>query len=252
MKLQLATVLALSFLLLSQVSQAQQVITFWNFNDANSPGVPDETIRIEHSASTGTGTVYQQRADTDGNGKGGNPFTDAVLGLNETAGRSIAWNDFAKGGSDNDAELFISTATTGFENIVFSFDVRGNAEVDGGFNEYDVKYDTQPLVEVLDPETFTTMIVDFAGGISTTFLNNDPIAASPDSFDRVTLDFSGISAVNNQANFTIRFDDFDGNDDVRFDNFLITGTPIAVPEPGGLPALLLCVSAVLPRRRRTR
>ncbi len=46
MKIQLATVLALFFLLLSQVSQAQQVITFWNFNDANDPGVPDETIRI--------------------------------------------------------------------------------------------------------------------------------------------------------------------------------------------------------------
>lgn len=250
----LALFLATCSLTLNHANAQTDVIAFWNFNDANDPGVPDETIRIDYSAvpgiGIGAGTVYMQRADTDGNGKGGNAFTDAVLGLNESAGRSIAWDDFAKGGSDNDAELFISTSTIGYENIVFSFDVQGNAELDGGFNEYDVKFDTQALVEVLDPETSTTMIVDFAGGISTDVFNNQPIVTSPDSFDRFTLDFSGFAAVNNQANFSIRLDDFSGNDDVRFDNFLITGTPLAVPEPGSLIGMTMVALGFASRRRR--
>ncbi len=262
---QFAVAAYFSFLLLfnanhvthAQATSSSEVIAFWNFNDANSPGVADETIRIEHTASAGTGIVYQQRADTDGNGKGGTPFSDALLGLDESAGRSIAWDDFNKSGGDNDAELFISTSTTGYENIVFSFDVQGNNEstdpdpTSVGFNRYDIKYDTQPLEEVPAPSAPAALIVDFAGGNSTTFDNNRSIVTAPDSFNRFELDFSSIAAVNNRANFSIRLDDFRGNDDVRFDNFLITGTAIAVPEPGSMVGVVFfALAAGLKRRRR--
>ena len=114
-------------------------IAYWNFNDEFDS--PNDSPQIVHNASEGAGTLYQQRADTDGNGKDG-------VGYNATAaGKAIAWNDVGKGG-DNDAEVFVQFSTTGYKDIVIRFDVLGNA--DGGIISFDLKYDTNALVDVTD------------------------------------------------------------------------------------------------------
>jgi hypothetical protein len=229
----------------SAKGQATEVIAFWDFD--NGFVVPDESAQIVHPASIGTGTIYQQRADTDGNGKGGNAYTNVLLGIDVDGDRSIAWDDFAKSGSDNDGELFLEFSTSGFENIQISFDIRGNAE--GGFSEYDLKYDTSLLTDI----AFNgTTIKDFAGGTSTTLANNSPIATSATDFQRELIDLSGELAANDQAAFTFRFDDFEGNDDVRLDNFLVTGTPIGVPEPSTALLLMLASTHLFARRRASR
>ena len=49
--------------------------------------------------------------------------------------------------------------------------------------------------------------------------------------------------------FAFRLDDFEGNDSVRFDNVLITGTAIAIPEPSSLALFGLAGLAIVRRRR---
>jgi hypothetical protein len=204
----------------------QQVISFWDFNDGFS--VADDSAQIVHNASIGTGIIYQQRAETDGNGKGGVDYANALFGIDVEGDRSIAWNDVARSG-DNDAELFVTFSTTGFENIALSFDARGNA--DGGIVSYDIKYDTNPLQDInFEGNT----IKDFADGNSTTFGNNTSFTPPADDFSRFTIDLAGVALANDQSVFAVRFDDIDENDALRFDNFLVTGTAIAIPEPSSL------------------
>ena len=56
--------------ILAAMPASTNLIAFWDFNDGFD--VADETVQIVHTASQRSGTLYQQRADTDGNGKGGN------------------------------------------------------------------------------------------------------------------------------------------------------------------------------------
>ena len=241
-----------SAMILTQPAYGQDVIAFFDFNDGFV--VEDETAQIVHNASIGSGLIYQQRADTDGNGKGGNPYANALLGINVIDGQSIAWDDVAKSGP-NDAELFITFSTTGFENIELSYDGEGNDE--GGISAYDIKYDANPLEDIVFEGN---TIKDFAGGNSTFWDddftddveagNNLALAAVPDVFTRFTIDFSPIAAANNQSFFAVRFDDIDENDDFRLDNVLVTGTPIAVPEPSSLALVISgCIATMLRRRR---
>ena len=246
------TLLLFVSLFFSQPIHSQEVIAFWDFNEGFE--VPDETAQIVHNSSVGSGTIYQQRADTDGNGKGGNAFTSALFGIDAADGRSIAWDDVAKSGP-NDAELFIAFSTTGFENVEISYDAEGNDE--DGIVAYDIKFDTNPLEDIVFEGN---TIKDFAGGNST-FLsdgtqagieagNNAALPTLPDAFSRFTIDFSPVVAANDQQFFVVRFDDIDNNDDFRLDNVLVTGTAIAVPEPSSLAVVISgCIAAMLRRRK---
>ena len=209
-------------------ANAETVIAFWDFNDGFD--VADETVQITHSATIGSGTIYQQRADTDGNGKGGQAYSNVVLGIDSVDGRAIAWDDVAKSG-DNDAELFVEFSTTGFTNINVRFDVRGNG--DGANNEiisYDLKYANGSLEDI---SFGGGTIKDFAGGVSNSLSNNQPLLANGDDFITETIDLSAVTDINNQANVAIRLDDFEQNNAMRIDNFLVTGVS-AIPEPSGL------------------
>lgn len=224
------------------------LIAFWDFNDGFD--FDNDSVQIVHAASIGSGTLFQQRADTDGNGKGGNAysqsgFSGATSSINASDGKSMAWDDVSKSG-DNDAEFFLTFSTAGFTDIEISFDIKGNT-VDG-IVSYDVKYDFNALIDVTDPGDVTGTIKDFSGGNSTSLLNNHtvPTGINTAAFERTTLDF--LAAIDNQNTVTVRFDDFKENDALSIDNLLITGT--AVPEPGHIGAVAGALALAWVARRR--
>ena len=238
----IALAATIGMLSLTSSASAQSLISFWDFNEGFDGGA--DAVQIVHNADLGLGTMYQQRADIDSNGKGGNAFSDGAFGIDSADGRSIAWDDVAKSG-DNDAELFLVFSTAGFKDIQISFDLQGN--LDGGIASYDVKYDNSDLEDIVDPNGSGTMIKDFAGGISTDFLNNAPITTT-DEYMRFSIDLTGAVGVDNQSTLAVRIDDIRENDDARFDNFLVTGT--AIPEPSSLGLVLLGFASIAARRRK--
>ena len=227
--------LPLSFILFSFTLSAQSVIAGWDFNDGFS--FDNDTPQIVHSASSGSGEIYQQRADTDGNGKGGYAFNQ--FGITSSSGKSMAWDDVGKSG-DNDAEFFITFSSNGFENINLYFDIKGNA--DDGILSYDLKYDFNNLEDSNPPDVSGT-VKDFASGASLSFVNNASLPASISgvdaAFSQVSLSFG--SLLDNQGFVALRLDDFKENDAMSIDNVVVTGT--AIPEPSTY-AMLLGLSAM--------
>ena len=213
----------------------QTVIANWNFNDGFS--VDNDTPQIIHNASVGSGVIYQQRADTDGNGKGGTAFDQ--FGISSTSGKSMAWDDVSKSG-DNDAEFFITFSSTGFQNINLYFDIKGNDQA--GILSYDLKYDFNELVDA-NPADVSGTVKDFASGLSISFVNNESLPASISGLDplfsQVSLSFG--SLLDNQSFVALRLDDFKENDAMSIDNVVVTGT--AIPEPSTY-AMLLGLSAM--------
>lgn len=209
---------------------SQEIIAHWDFNDGFS--VDNDTAQIVHAATSGSGILYQQRADTDGNGKSGNAFSQ--FGITSSAGKSMAWDDIAKSG-DNDAEFFITFSTLGFKDVNLYFDIRGN--VDAGVNSFDVKYNFSTL-EDSNPVDVSGTVKDFASGLSTSFLNNEVLPLSINELDATffqsLVDFGAV--LDNQDVVSIRFDDFDNNDAMSIDNVIIRAT--AIPEPSTYALLL--------------
>lgn len=226
----------LILILTSYNLNAQSVIANWDFNDGFS--FDNDTPQIIHNATSGSGVIYQQRADTDGNGKGGSPFSQ--FGITSSSGKSMAWDDVGKSG-DNDAEFFITFSTIGFQNINLNFDIKGNS--DAGILSYDLKYDFNNL-EDASPTDVSGTVKDFAAGSSISFINNASLPASisglDPQFSQVSLSFD--SLLDNQIFVALRLDDFKENDAMSIDNVVITGT--AIPEPSTC-ALLLGINALL-------
>ena len=222
----LSLILCLSLINLN----AQSVIANWNFNDGFS--LDNDTPQIVHNASTGSGVIYQQRADTDGNGKGGNAFD--LFGITSSSGKSMAWDDVSKSG-DNDAEFFITFSSAGFRNINLYFDIKGNG--DAGILSYDLKYDFNNLQDA-NPADVSGTVKDFASGSSTSFLNNEALPTSISGIDaefsQITLDFG--SLLDNQNIVALRLDDFKENDAMSIDNVVVTGT--VIPEPSTYAMLI--------------
>ena len=209
---------------------AQSVIANWNFNDGFS--LDNDTPQIVHNASSGSGVIYQQRADTDGNGKGGNAFDQ--FGITSSSGKSMAWDDVSKSG-DNDAEFFITFSSAGFQNIKLYFDIKGNG--DAGILSYDLKYDFNILQDA-NPADVSGSVKDFASGFSSSFLNNEALPTSISGvdaeFSQITVDFGLL--LDNQNFVALRLDDFKENDAMSIDNVVVIGT--VIPEPSTYAMLL--------------
>ena len=220
----------LFFILINITLNAQSVIANWDFNDGYS--FDNDTPQILHNASLGSGVIYQQRADTDGNGKGGNAFNQ--FGISSSSGKSMAWDDVSKSG-DNDAEFFITFSSLGFQNINLYFDIKGNG--DAGILSYDLKYDFNYL-EDSNPVDVSGTVKDFASGSSLSFLNNEALPASisgaDSEFSQVSIVFG--SLLDNQNIVALRLDDFKENDAMSIDNVLIIGT--VIPEPSTYALLI--------------
>ena len=223
-------VLSLTLFLFIINLNAQSVIANWDFNDGFS--LDNDTPQIVHNASSGSGVIYQQRADTDGNGKGGNAFDQ--FGITSSSGKSMAWDDVGKSG-DNDAEFFITFSSAGFQNISLYFDIKGND--DAGILSYDLKYDFNNLQDS-NPADVSGTVKDFASGLSTSFLNNEVLPTSISGLDaefsQISVDFG--SLLDNQNIVALRFDDFKENDAMSIDNVVVIGT--VIPEPSTYAMLL--------------
>ena len=233
------------FLLISIINlNAQSVIANWNFNDGFS--LDNDTPQIVHNASLGSGVIYQQRADTDGNGKGGNAFDQ--FGITSSSGKSMAWDDVGKSG-DNDAEFFITFSSAGFRNINLYFDIKGND--DAGILSYDLKYDFNNL-EDSNPADVSGTVKDFTSGSSTNFLNNEALPVSINGvdaeFSQITLDFG--SLLDNKNIVALRLDDFKENDALSIDNVVVTGTVIPEPSTYAMLSGLFALAFTFIRKHR--
>ena len=241
--MKLSTLLLFIIPLLSLQLQGQDVIANWDFNDGYS--FDNDSPQIVHSASVGSGTIYQQRADTDGNGKSGNAFNQ--FGITSSAGKSMAWDDVSKSG-DNDAEFFLTVSTLGYQNINLYFDILGNE--DAGIVSFDLKYDFNALVDT-NPADVSGTVKDFNSGSSSDFLNNESL---PVSINAIDADFTQISvsfasSLDNQNFVAIRLDDFKENDSMSIDNVVITGTVIPEPSTYAIALASLALLVVFFRKK---
>jgi len=216
------------------INVGAEIIAFWSFN--NGFDVKNGASQIVHDSDVGNAVLYQQRADTDGNGKSGNSYT--LEGESIPPGKAMAWDDVAKSG-DNDAEFFITVSTKGYSNIKISMDIGRNS--DDGIVSFDMKYSFEPLQDAVI-EDVDGIIKDFNNGISIDHLNDWPVNPLP-GYRRKVLDFKGgkiplipdqadpleLLAIEDKELVVIRFDDWEDNDALRIDNVLIEGTNTSLP-----------------------
>lgn len=178
------------------------LIYYWHFNNLNTPNdvtqIPADYQLIQEAAPLMTYTGTGPR-DIDANNNG------SVLNLHqdEEAGRCAR----VRNPSDNRALVF-DLPTTGYENIYFDYAVERTNQ--GQLNNL-VSYS-------IDGSNFIT-----AG------LSESQFSISTE-FGIISLDFTGISQVNNNPNFKVRIS-FEGNTTAsngnnRFDNITLKGTPM--------------------------
>lgn len=231
-----------AFAVLSGVSQAA-TIAFWDFN--NHPDLTGQSniVQVIHTASVGTGSVFQQKAEIELDGKTGVAY-DNGSGLTAIAGKAMGWDDFAKSGSADDGEFFITFSTFNFTNIVVSFDLKGNDDLNEGVSRFDLKYSLNTLLNsAFTGSAGSGTIKTFDGNVDV--LANQTVTTNGVTYTRVS--YSLPVGVNGQNYVALRFDDWKEGNAMSIDNLLISGT--AVPEPSA--ALLGCVALLgLARRRR--
>ena len=192
---------------------AQELIYYWNFND-NVPGTNTNwgqpiSATIGNAQITFTFTEAYSFAGTTINGIAG-----------EVNGGSFA----PRGGNDminNGAHFTISAPTTGYQDIILSYPTRRTST---GFNAQEIQY-------TVNGTTWQTKeLIDISG------FDNNWLAGQ-----LITVNFSGISGVDNNPDFAIRIiltgaTSASGNN--RFDNIRISGAqPGAVSPPTNLTAV---------------
>ena len=197
--------LLLGFSLISQLSGAQTLIHYWNFNDNAS-----EAAITTPSLSYVTGASITAFAGTESiiDYSGGTGQNFDVQNLNaqngDVAGSHLRFND-PVGGS-----LEFALPTTGFEDIMVKFATRRSGSGAGTQNWY---YST-------DGTTFTLLTTVAPN-------NGDPALA--------TLDLTAITAANDNANFKLKveFEQGDGGTggNNRFDNFTAEGNVVGGGDP---------------------
>lgn len=184
-------------LLTTSFSWGQNLLHYWNFNNATSLATlttPNQTIGGASITAIAGGISTIEFA-------GGTGQNFSVLNLNaqnsDASGTHLRFNDPIGGA------LVFALPTTGYQNIVVKFATRRSTQGAG----------TQSWSYTSDGTTyipFTTILPN----------NGDPALA--------TLDFSTIAAANNNANFKIKVEftavpgGTSGNN--RFDNFTTQGT----------------------------
>lgn len=190
----LATAGAMAFAM-AGTTQAD-VITHWNFNAPT--GTSPASFESPLAADSGDGVMTWTFATvTDFTGRAENIVPP------DEPGRDIAFSDAA---NNNGQSFTVSVSTVGWENIQVSFVQRSTST---GFQSMGVEYTT-------DGSSFLT----FGGS---------PFPLEPDSEWRIrNIDFSTITAVNDNANFAVRItlDGASGGGNTRIDNLRVDGTDI--------------------------
>ncbi|GIW75459.1 MAG: hypothetical protein KatS3mg104_0522 [Phycisphaerae bacterium] len=213
-------------------------ITQWNFN---SPTPDGNTSTGTTSPSTGSGTATLIGGTTatfasgDASGGSSDPATGDDSGWNVTTWAAQSSGDKTRG-------VQFSVDTTGFQDIILSFDQRHSNTV---AREFVVQYTTDGSI-FTDIATFTATAGD-------TWFNNR------------TVDLTSISAVDDNPNFAFRIvasftgepgtqydasnpaSNYSTNGTARFDMVTVSGT--VIPEPASLGLLGLASLMGLRRRR---
>lgn len=217
---------------------AAEVITQWNFNRTASTPVP-----APFPASTGVGNATLVGGTTatlaSGTASGGSSDPETTTPPN------YGWNitTFAAQGTGNkERGVQFVTSTAGYQDIVFSFDLRHS---NTAARHVQVQYtiDGVNFIDVADPFVAT---------------------AGDTWFNGRTVDLSAIPGVNDNANFGIRVvaafapdtgtylasnpsSNYAGTGTWRFDMVTVSGN--VIPEPAAL-SLLAPAALLLGRRRK--
>lgn len=241
---------------LGTYSGAGAASVFWSFQNATdgSAGSGSKSDFTANNGFLGTPTVTQFKPATGpaaSFGTGGASYTYGGAnyqgsGSGVAPGFSMLWGTSQDPGTTGTSALAgigftVSLNTLGLSDLAMRFDVRsatGNANSavpPSKFSLIEYSYDGVTWVDT-----------GLAAGTGWA-------AASGTSFEEETINFSGISQINNQADVRLRFTFQDGSvpskdvtQNIRIDNLLIT----AVPEPSSLALLGFGVAFVGSRRRR--
>ncbi|QYJ68078.1 choice-of-anchor I family protein [Flavobacterium litorale] len=188
----------LAFCMVTFVSSAQELMHYWNFNDVTDE---IETVAADYSIVAGTPQITYP-----GTGDG---YMDEVSGdiLNAQNG-SPAGNGLRPRNPSNTRSLVIEFPTTGYENVTVAFATRRTSS---GATEQYYSYS-----------------LDGGNNYSNTGLTTTTFFPTED-YGLVTVDFSGIDGVENNADFIFKID-FGGENAAgssgnnRFDNLTVMGT----------------------------
>ena len=195
-------------------SSQASVLAVWNFNDSNLV-VDKDPFALGATLTTNveSGNIMYFSGSTV-NADGG-----------DIAGSALAFQA-GTGNINNGRNFTISLSTIGWSDLIFTYAIQRTGT---GFTSQTVAYSVN-------------------GGAYTDFGVVDSIASS---FAVKTVDLSGISALDNQANVSLRFT-LDGGSasagNNRMDNMVLTGE--AVPEPATMTLLGLGIAAFAARKRR--
>lgn len=194
--------LLLSLFLTTQFSWGQNLLHYWNFNNATSVA----TITTPSQTFGGASITAVPGGISAIDFAGGTNQNFNVLNLNaqngDASGTHLRFNDPIGGA------LVFALPTTGYENTIVKFATRRSGSGAG----------TQKWSYSVDGTTF----IAFADVLPN---NGDPALA--------TLDFSAVVASDNNPNFKLKVEFELGNGGTvgnnRFDNFTVSGTVIPVP-----------------------
>lgn len=206
------TFLTLAMLLSFGLFAQETLITAWTFDDL--AGIPNTPQAIPSNSDIGelTGTAYIYLDGTNGsslfsNASSGNEINSFNgYTLNDPRPTAVAGKCLALvNNSANGKKAVFKLSTTGYANVVLTFVVRGTAK---GFTNHAWEYS-------IDGTTFTS----FSTG-------NTADNSAGEALLR-TVDFSSVTAINDQENVYIRLtvdgaNDATGNN--RLDNIQIKGT----------------------------
>lgn len=246
---------------------------------AGRPGKFALQADVDNTVGTASLEAFLGNAGNfDGNGGGGfRGYTSPVSGETFGETRTIRWEDSAGGGGDffvgtdvnnnvftidtndgmgpqdnqdfgNDALIYLSLDGTGFEDFQLRFDLEGTPNDP-------LAPETQLLPTTFDIFYRTTG----EGGVwfRESFQNNIPLTASavdPANPDNQILDTGGFvslaSALDNASSIEIIINDFNGNEELEFDNLEVVANAIAIPEPASASLIAMVGIALVGRRRR--
>jgi hypothetical protein len=214
----LMTLLVLPILLSGSADATLMAI--WDFG----PNKAGYTEFVTTENVDGTPMLTLDGGEIDPDGKDGIEYTDSE-GTFHSEGQAAAWIDLKV--SSTDAEWTMMINTTGFEDMTIRWDYKAwNSDTDS----FDLDYRVD-------------------GGLWQELLNNEPITGD-ETYHSVSLDMSGISAIEDQPVVEFRFYDLDrnGNDEYAFDNLELSGS--VIPEPCTIALLALAGIKVLRKRER--
>lgn len=216
----------LTGLALATSAQAQIVNAYWSFNDyANGdtvaadgqPVVTAETFTGTPTLSaTGSAAIYSSFVTA--------AFT-AFDSVNYVGGEALTWNPNSTGNS-----FTLGLDMTNTENLTMDFQYRGTASV--GFT------------------AFSAIDYSLDGGSNYFTAVTSPTLTMNSTLNTVSgLDFSAVSAIEDQSSVLIRFSlgDVPASNSFRIENLQLTAT---IPEPGTLALVGLSLGALLLFRRR--